>query len=241
MRNSHLVLAAALATCLSSLPGFAQTAGGTQTADPMAAYQRAIQSRDWPGAVAAAQQLVNQSPTSANLVLRAKAQRDSRSGEAALATFERAIAAAKAEQPAAGSGDPAMARWKDGLAEIYLSEGSALLFLKRTPEAIAAYNTAAQYASHPSLAYFNICALYYNSGDMNNAVSPCRKSVQADPARANAWFILGSVLFGNSPLDAKGSPVFSPDVKQALDKYLELAPDGPHASDVKAMLSMMAK
>jgi hypothetical protein len=75
----------------------------------------------------------------------------------------------------------------------------------------------------------------------NNALGPCRQSVQADPTRANAWFLLGSILFGNSPLDAKSNPIFSPEVKQALDKYLELAPDGPHASDVKAMLSMIPK
>jgi tetratricopeptide (TPR) repeat protein len=235
MRRSCLILAAALATGFTTLPGFAQTA------DPLTAYQQAIQSRDWPSAVAAAQQLVSQSPTSANLVLLAKAQLDARSGDDALATYERALAAAKANQPASGSGDAAMATWKDSVAEIYLGEGAALLLLKRTPDAIAAYGTAAQYASNPSLAYFNICALDYNTGDMNNALGPCRQSVQADPTRANAWFLLGSILFGNSPVDAKGNPVFSPEVKQALDKYLELAPDGPHASDVKAMLSMIPK
>jgi tetratricopeptide (TPR) repeat protein len=235
MRSSYLALAAALATGFTTLPGFAQTA------DPLTAYQQAIQSRDWPGAIAAAQQLVNQSPTSANLALLAKAQLDSRAAADALATYERAVAAAKASQPANGSSAPAIAKWKDSLTEIYLGEGNALLLLKRTPEAMAAYNTAAQYSSNPSLAYFNICALYYNTGDMNNALGPCRQSVQADPTRANAWFLLGSILFGNSPLDAKSNPVFSPDVKQALDKYLELAPDGPHASDVKVMLSMIPK
>jgi tetratricopeptide (TPR) repeat protein len=235
MRHSHLVLTVALATSLISLPGSAQTP------DPLAAYQQAMHSGDWPGAITAAQQLVNRTPTSANLVLLAKAQLDSRAAADALATYDRAIAAAKAEQPAAGSGAPAIAKWKDSLAEIYLGEGNALLLLKRMPEAFAAYNTAAQYASNPSLVYFNICALYYNTGDMNGAADACRKSLQADPTRADAWFILGSVLFGNSPLDAKSNPVFSPEVKQALDKYLELAPDGPHASDVKAMLSMIPK
>ena len=33
----------------------------------------------------------------------------------------------------------------------------------------------------------------------------------------------------------------SPETQEALEKYLELAPDGPHAADVKAMLDMLAK
>ena len=156
MGRYHLVFAAALATGFTTLPGFAQTAHLLTT------YQQAMHSGDWPGAIAAAQQLVNQDPTSTNLVLLAKAQLDSRAGDDALATSERAVAAAKANRPANGSGDVAIAKWKDSIAEIYLGEGNALLLLKRTPDAIAAYGTAAQYASNPSLAYFNICALYYN-------------------------------------------------------------------------------
>jgi len=232
MRNSNLILAAALATLFSTVPGFAQTT------DPLAAYSQATLSKDWPGAVAAAQQLVNQSPTSANLNLLAKAQLGSRSADQALATFERALAAAKAEQP---SDISAMAKWKSGMADIYVGEGNALLMLKRTPEAIAAYNNGAQYASKPSLAYFNICAVSYNNGDMGNAEVACRKCLQADPTKADAWFILGSVLFGNSPIDAKGNMTFSVETKQALNKYLEIAPDGTHAADVKAMLGMMPK
>lgn len=237
IRNSKLALAAALAMLFSGVPGFGSTAGATQTTDPLTAYNQAIQSRDWPAAVAAAQQLVNQSATSANLNLLAKAQLNSRSPEA-LATFERALAAAKAEQPA---GESAMAKWKDGLADIYLGEGNALLVLKRIPEAIAAYNNAAQYSSKPSLLYFNICAVSYNNGDMDGAAAACRKCLQADPTKADAWFILGSVLFANSPIDSKGNITVSAETQQALKKYLELAPGGPHAADVKEMLAMASK
>jgi hypothetical protein len=30
-------------------------------------------------------------------------------------------------------------------------------------------------------------------------------------------------------------------MREALEKYLALAPDGPHAADTKAMLNMVAK
>ena len=33
----------------------------------------------------------------------------------------------------------------------------------------------------------------------------------------------------------------SEEGRQALNKYLELAPDGPHAADTKAMLEMAGK
>ena len=65
--------------------------------------------------------------------------------------------------------------------------------------------------------------------------------MQADPARANAWFVLGSDLFADAPIDANGKVAVTPETREALEKYLALAPDGPHAADVKAMLEMIAK
>jgi hypothetical protein len=41
--------------------------------------------------------------------------------------------------------------------------------------------------------------------------------------------------------DASGKFVISAETRQALQKYLELAPDGPHAADVKQMLDYAAK
>ena len=146
-----------------------------------------------------------------------------------------------ASHPAKPTGDAAMTKWKDGLADIYVGEGNALLLLKRMPEAMVAYTNGAQYSSKPAVAYFNVCAVAFNNGDMDNAEAACRKSLQVDPTMANSWFVLGSALFGNTPVDAKGNMTFSVETKQALAKYLELAPNGPHASDVKAMQDMIPK
>ncbi len=82
------------------------------------------------------------------------------------------------------------------MSKIYVGRGNALLKLKRTPEAIDSYNHSAELSSNPGLAYFNVCAVLYNTGDVQRrSVAACRKSVQADPTRANAWFVLGSILF----------------------------------------------
>ena len=134
-----------------------------------------------------------------------------------------------------------MASWKDGLSQIYIGKGNALLKLKRDAEAVEAYNHSAEFAANQGLAYFNVCAVLYNIGNTHDSAAACRKCVQADPSRANAWFVLASDLFADLPVTAQGKVVASPETKDALEKYLALAPDGPHAADVKAMLDMISK
>jgi tetratricopeptide (TPR) repeat protein len=190
-----------------------------------AAYKQAMQARDWAGAMLAARQLVALSPAAESLRLLADAQLYSG-------------ASAQQEKPAQDQPD---ADWKDNLAKIYTGKGNALLKLHRTEEAIEAYNHAAEFAANPGLAYFNVCAVLYNTGNTHDSAAACRKSLQADPSRANAWFILGSDLFADATPNASGKVAISVEARQALNKYLELAPDGPHAADVKAMLQMAEK
>jgi tetratricopeptide (TPR) repeat protein len=197
-----------------------------------------MQARDWSRAVTTAQQLVEQKATSLNLKLLANAQLYSGSAEDALATYSRALEAAQQEKPA---NDQPMGNWKDGLSQIYIGKGNALLKLKRTPEAIEAYNQSAVLASNAGLAYFNLCAMLYNNGNTKDSATACRKCVQADPTRANAWFVLASDLFADLPVTAQGKVQASSETREALEKYLALAPDGPHAADVKAMLQMLSK
>ena len=241
MRRSIPTLAAALLPLLFALPATTQTSNsaGGQNSDPLTAqYSQAMQARDWSRAVTTAQQLVEQKATSLNLKLLANAQLYSGSAEDALATYSRALEAAQQEKPA---NDQPMGNWKDGLSQIYIGKGNALLKLKRTPEAIEAYNQSAVLASNAGLAYFNLCAMLYNNGNTKDSAAACRKCVQADPTRANAWFVLASDLFADLPVTAQGKVQASSETREALEKYLALAPDGPHAADVKAMLQMLSK
>jgi tetratricopeptide (TPR) repeat protein len=241
MRRSIPILVAALLPLLFALPAAPQTpssAGEQDSAALTAQYNQAMQAKNWPSAVTLAQQLVAQKATSLNLKLLANAQLYSGSSDAALTTYDQALADAEQEKPAEGQ---PMTEWKDGLSQIYIGKGNALLKLKRTPEAIALYNQAAELASNAGPAYFNLCAVFYNNGNTKDSAAACRKCVQADPARANAWFVLGSDLFADLPVTAQGKVQASPETREALEKYLSLAPDGPHAADVKAMLEMIAK
>src|SRR5581483_3555773 len=104
---------------------------------------------------------------------------------------------------------------------------------------IAAYEKAAALDPNPGTAYFNICATMYNTANMEGAVVACDKAIAADPTKADAYFIKGSSLYGSGKLDKDGKYVPPPGTADALNKYLELAPNGAHAADVKAMLDAL--
>ncbi|HEX3155561.1 MAG TPA: tetratricopeptide repeat protein [Candidatus Angelobacter sp.] len=159
--------------------------------------------------------------------------------EEAVATYEKAIPiaenATKAENaPKDAKVDPAKA--KAGVSQMLTNEGNAYLKLKQNDKAIAAYTKAASMDPNPATAYFNICATQYNTGNTQGALAACDKAIAADPTRADAYFIKGSLMVGDSKLDKDGKMQAPPGASEALNKYLELAPDGPHANDVKAML-----
>jgi tetratricopeptide (TPR) repeat protein len=133
--------------------------------------------------------------------------------------------------------DPAKA--KVGLAQMLQQEGNAYLKLKKNPEAIAAFEKAAALDPNPGTAYFNICATQYNTGNTSGAVEACNKAIAADPNRADAYFIKGSLMVGQGTQGKDGKYTVPDGTAEALNKYLELAPDGPHANDVKEMLQII--
>jgi hypothetical protein len=241
MRRCLLLLATCLLPLCITVPAAGQNSGGAEQNTPgslKAAYDQAWQAKDWAGAVAAAQELVDLLASAENLDLLATAQVNTHAYADALATTDRALEAVDKEKPAEGQPD---ATWKDLKSKILLTRGNAYLGLRRNPEAIDAYSQSAALASNPSFPLFNICATKYNMGDMENSAADCRKAAAANPAKPDAWFVLGSLLFVSAPMDSKGNMSISDECRQALNKYLELAPDGPHAADVKAMLEMAAK
>jgi tetratricopeptide (TPR) repeat protein len=149
----------------------------------------------------------------------------------AIGAYDKAIALAEK--------NPASAENKAVMATALTAKGNMLLKLKDQKAAIAAYERAATLSASPALAYFNICATLYNMGQMKGAVAACDKAIAADPKKADAYFIKGSVLVGEGIPDKSGK-IVAPGAVQALRKYLELAPTGGHASDVKQMLEFIA-
>jgi tetratricopeptide (TPR) repeat protein len=154
--------------------------------------------------------------------------------EEAAATYEKVIPMAENASKNDPKADPAKA--KAAVAQMLSSEGNAYLKLKKNDKAVESFTKAAAMDPNPGAAYFNLCATQYNSGNTQGALVACDKAIAADPNRADAYFIKGSLMLGDSKQDKDGKLQAPAGTSEALNKYLELAPDGPHAGDVKAML-----
>ncbi len=155
----------------------------------------------------------------------------------AVATYDKAIALAEKHQGGAGDAD----KIKSELATMFVAKGNMLLKQKNNSAATAAYYRAVPLAANPAVAYFNICATFYNLGQSKEAMSACDKALAADPKMANAYFIKGSVMYGDGSIDKNGKFIVAPAALQALRTYLALEPNGPHAADVKEMLAAVPK
>lgn len=195
----------------------------------------ALQAKDWATAEPILTKLIEMNPNRWDYQ---QALGNAQFGEGkfdeAVATYEKAIPVAENATKTDPKADPAKA--KAGISQMLTNEGNAYLKLKQNDKAIAAYTKAASMDSNPGTAYFNICATQYNTGNTEGALAACDKAIAADPTRADAYFIKGSLMVGESKLDKDGKLQAPPGASEALNKYMELAPDGPHANDVKAML-----
>ena len=201
---------------------------------------RAIEARNWQQVEELTQKLIAEDPArwrfyqplgTAQLNLGEYAE--------AIKTYDKALDLVSRE---AGPSLPDQSKARTAaISTMLTSQGNGYLKLKRTTEAIASYTKAAALSPNPGLAYFNLCATQYNTGNTNGALDACEKAIAADPQRADAYFIKGSLLIANSTTSKDGRVHAAPGTVEALRKYLELKPDGPHASDAKAMLEYIGE
>jgi tetratricopeptide (TPR) repeat protein len=82
--------------------------------------------------------------------------------------------------------------------------------------------------------YFNVGAILTNLGKADDANQAFDKAIAADPKRAEAYYLLGKATLSK---DGKMVPV--PGTVEALNKYLELAPDGKNAQAAKDLLASL--
>jgi tetratricopeptide (TPR) repeat protein len=223
-----LVLVGGLSTALAQGPSANENTLVTQA-------QAAMDARNWQAAEAAFRQLVAIAPARWEYQQGlGTAQYNLARYEDALGSFEKAIPLARrAAEPASDNA----AKAKAAVAQMLTMEGNVYLKLKKNPEAIDAFTKAAALSSNAAVAYFNLCATQYNTGNLEGALAACDKAIAADPTKADAYFIKGSVMLGNGAVDQKGKFTVPKGTVEALKKYLELQPNGAHASDVKEMLN----
>jgi tetratricopeptide (TPR) repeat protein len=149
----------------------------------------------------------------------------------ALEAYEKGAEAAKKMlevQPDSG-------RAKTGLGQILNAEGNLLVHMKKHDEAIAAFSQAAEVAAYPAMPYFNLCATYYNLKRSQDALAACDRAIASDPTMSDAYFIKASILFGEGKNEA-GKYVVPAGTTESLNKYLQYAPFGEHATTVRGMI-----
>ena len=76
-------------------------------------------------------------------------------------------------------------------------------------------------------------------GQTTKTLAACDKAIAADPKKADAYFVKGSVMVGQGAIGKNGKMTVPPGTVEALKQYLVLAPDGAHANDVKQMLDFL--
>jgi tetratricopeptide (TPR) repeat protein len=101
-----------------------------------------------------------------------------------------------------------------------------------------AYEQAAKaQPAQAAMYYFNEAATLYNAGKLDEAAAAADKAIAADPKKAEAYYIKGQALIPKATVDPKTQKVVAPPgCVEAYQQYLELAPDGPHAGDIKGIL-----
>ena len=106
-------------------------------------------------------------------------------------------------------------------------------------ESSDAYEEAAKaQPAQAGMYYYNEAATFYNAGKQDDAATAADKAIQADPKRAMAYFIKGQSLIPKATVDPKTQKIVAPPgCVEAYQEYLELEPNGPHAEEVRQVLT----
>jgi tetratricopeptide (TPR) repeat protein len=120
----------------------------------------------------------------------------------------------------------------------YNQLGQTYAKMGNAKESADAYEMAAKaLPANAAMYYFNEAATLYNSGKLPEAGAAADKAIAADPKKADAYYIKGQALIPQATVDPKTQKIVAPPgCVEAYQMYLELAPDGPHAADVKGIL-----
>ncbi len=119
-----------------------------------------------------------------------------------------------------------------GLGEIYARTG-------KVAEANAAYDQAAKVNPDRAGIYLkNEAVIFYQVNNSAAQTAAAGEAIKVDPKMAIAYYLIGNGLIPNSTIDPKTHLLVAPPgCLEAYQKYLELAPDGLYAAEVKDILT----
>lgn len=127
------------------------------------------------------------------------------------------------------------AAW-NGVGNAYAAEG------KPKDAADAFENAVKAEPDHAGMFYGNEAAVLFNAGQTEAAAAAADKAIAADPNRPDPYFIKGQSLIAKATFDQKTQKIVPPPgCVDAYQKYLQLAPDGPHAQAVTEVLTSLGE
>lgn len=198
--------------------------------DAFNAGMTAIQAKDYPTAIdsltKASEMDPKQNAVWANLAAAHEALGGTQTGDAQTASYQKATEAYNKA-----------IELRPDEAGLHNNYGLLLAKMKNMDGAAAELDKAA--ALNPTGAgqyYFNLGAIMVNTGQNEAAIGAFKKCTEADPKYANCWYYYGNTLSGK--MQIQGDKVIPPDgMVAALEKYLELDPNGANAAAAQGLLS----
>ena len=116
----------------------------------------------------------------------------------------------------------------------------ALAKAKKVEEAKAELTKAAQLdPTQAGKYYYNLGAVLVNTGQTSASEDFFKKAIEADPNYADAQFQYATALSAKLTTGTDGKVTAPPGMQEALNKYLELQPNGQFAEAAKSMLQMI--
>ncbi|MFZ2024627.1 MAG: hypothetical protein WBA18_01510 [Terracidiphilus sp.] len=118
-----------------------------------------------------------------------------------------------------------------GLGEIYARTG-------KVQDANAAYDAAAKAdPTNAALHLRNEAVIFFQENNGPAQVAAADEAIKIDPNQAILYYIKGQGLVQNATVDPKTNRIVLPaDCTAAYQKYLDLAPTGPYATEVAGIL-----
>ncbi|MBZ5555137.1 MAG: carboxypeptidase regulatory-like domain-containing protein [Acidobacteriia bacterium] len=128
---------------------------------------------------------------------------------------------------------------KQVLADYYNNFGGMLAKGGKPKDAMESYKKAVDlFPAKAGMYYYNLGVVLTNSrAPLEDRLVAFKKAIEADPNNANAYFLYGQTLSEKMTFTADGKITAPPEMFQALNKYLELDPQGKYAQGAKDLIA----
>jgi len=154
--------------------------------------------------------------------------------DAGLVSFKKALDLENALQTAGSKTDPDIqGTAQSGIGEIYARTG-------KVQEAADAYDAAVKVNPARGPSYLrNEAVIFFQTNQADAQVAAADKAIALDPtSQPVLYYLKGNGLVQKTTMDSKTNKLIPPPgCMEAYQKYLQLAPDGPYAKEVKDIIA----